>query len=121
MEQITDNPQFRQRWAMYEAALQAGLPMVNTETCAIICAGLLVHGNNEQFTHNHRLVCELRYAQRRFHIEGGGTVTDTRFKTALSYYIDLLELNYRRDGTVPDFINDLFMERYGFCLIPKKE
>ena len=116
---ITDDPRFRQRKAMYDAALQMGIPIVNKETCAMICAALYVHGNNENFTHNHRLVCELQYAQERFNIKGGETVTDPDFKTALNYYIDLMELNYRRDHTVPDFINDTFKDRYGFYLLPK--
>ena len=116
---IQDDQNFQQRWAMYREALCVGLPIVSLEVCAIICAGVVVHGNNENFTHNHRLVCELRYAQERFNIKGGGAVTDVAFKTALNYYIDLMELNYRRDATCPDFINDLFKDRYGFYLLPK--
>jgi hypothetical protein len=116
---IQEDPMFQQRWIMYREALRVGLPIVSLETCAIICAGLLVHGNNENFTHNHRLVCELQYAQERFNIKGGGTVTDQKFKTALNYYIDLMELNYKRDNIVPDFINDMFKDRYGFYLLPK--
>lgn len=118
---IHDDPMFKQRWAMYHAALQMGIPIVDKETCAIICAGLLVHGNNEQFTINHRLVCELQYAQERFNIKGTGKVTDEKFRTALNYYVDLMELNYQRDSTVPDYINDIFKDRYGFYLLSKKE
>jgi hypothetical protein len=114
MESIYDNPKFKERWAMYEASLQSGIPIVNTETCAIICAMLNVWGNTAEFTHNHRLVCELTYAQKRFNIEGGGTVTDEKFKTALSYYVDLLEMNQRRENRVPDFIDNMFQERYGY-------
>lgn len=114
MDSIFDNPKYRERWAMYEAALQAGLPIVSCETCAIICAMLLVWGNSEEFTHNHRLVCELQYAQKRYNIEGGGQVTDGNFLTALNYYIGLLELNQKRENRVPDFIDSLFQKRYGF-------
>ena len=99
---------------MYETALAAGIPIVSTETCAIICAMLHSWGNSEQFTHNHRLVCELQYAQRRFHIEGGETPTDRNFLTALNYYIDLLEMNIKRESRVPDHIDQMFQERYGF-------
>ena len=73
---IFDTPEYKERWAMYQSALDAGLPIVSTETCAIICAMLLVWGNTAEFTHNHRLVCELQYAQKRFGIEGGETPTD---------------------------------------------
>lgn len=111
---IYDNPQYKERWAMYASALKAGIPIVPTETCAIICAMLLVWGNTEEFTHNHRLVCELTYAQQRFHIEGSGTVSDEKFKIALNYYVDLLELNQKREDRVPDHIDEMFQERYGF-------
>lgn len=114
MTSIFDNPQYRDRWAMYEAALQTGIPIVSTETCAIILAMLLVWGNSEEFTHNHRLVCELQYAQRRFHIEGGEMPTDKKFLTCLNYYTDLLELNQQREDRVPDHIDQMFKERYGF-------
>lgn len=114
MTTIYDTPEFRQRWQMYETALAAGLPIVSTETCAILCAMLLVWGNTEQFTHNHRLVCELHYAQRRFHIEGSETPSDRNFLTALNYYTDLLTLNQQREDRVPDHIDQMFQERYGF-------
>ena len=114
MQSIFDTPEYKERWAMYQSALDAGLPIVSTETCAIICAMLLVWGNTAEFTHNHRLVCELQYAQKRFHIEGGETPTDRNFLTALNYYTDLLELNQKREDRVPDFIDDMFRERYGY-------
>ena len=114
MDSLLDNPQYKERWAMYESALAVGLPIVSRETCAIICAMLLVWGNCEEFTHNHRFVCERQYAQRRVHIEGSGTVSDLKVRTALSYYTDLLELNQRREDRVPDHIDAMFQERYGF-------
>ena len=114
MESIFDNPEYKERWAMYQSALDAGIPIVPTETCAIICAMLLVWGNDERFTHHHRLVCELRYAQRRFGIEGGSVPSDRKFLTALNYYTDLLKLMQQREDRVPDHIDALFQERYGF-------
>ena len=45
MESLLDNPQYKERWAMYESALAVGLPIVSRETCAIICAMLLVWRN----------------------------------------------------------------------------
>ena len=121
MQSIFDTPEYKERWAMYQSALDAGLPIVSTETCAIICAMLLVWGNTAEFTHNHRLVCELQYAQKRFHIEGGETPTDRNFLTALNYYTDLLELNQKREDRVPDFIDDMFRERYGYHFNTTKE
>ena len=118
---IFDTPEYKERWAMYQSALDAGLPIVSTETCAIICAMLLVWGNTAEFTHNHRLVCELQYAQKRFGIEGGETPNDRNFLTALNYYTDLLELNQKREDRVPDFIDDMFRERYGYHFNTTKE
>ena len=40
MSSIFDTPEYKERWAMYQSALDAGLPIVSTETCAIICAML---------------------------------------------------------------------------------
>ena len=113
MESLLDNPQFKQREAMYNSALAAGLPIVNRETCAIICAMLLVWGNHEMFTHNHRLVCELRYAQKRFHLQGGET-PDREFAKTLQYYVTQLGLMQDRESRVPDHIDQMFQERYGF-------
>ena len=98
---------------MYESALKAGLPIINRETCAIICAMLLVWGNCEQFTHNHRLVCELQYAQKRFKIECSES-PDADFARMLQSYVGQLELMQQREDRVPDHIDALFQERYGF-------
>ena len=113
MNSIFESPEYKQRWAMYEAALQTGLPIVSSETCAIICAMLKVWGNHEMFTHHHRLVCELRYAQKRFHVEGGET-PDPEFAKLLQYYVGKLELVQQRENRVPDHIDLLFQERYRF-------
>lgn len=114
MNSIFDTPEYKERWAMYETALAAGIPIVTTETCAIICALLVVWGNTEEFTHNHRLTCELLYAQKRFKIEGGSVPRDRKFLTALNYYTDLLTLNQQRGGRVPEHIDQMIQERYGF-------
>ena len=113
MESLLDNPQFKQREAMYDAALKAGLSVVSREKCAIICAMLLVWGNHEMFTHHHRLVCELRYAQKRFHIEGSES-PDAGFTALLQSYVSQLELMQQREDRVPDHIDQMFQERYGF-------
>ena len=113
MNSIFDNHQYKERWAMYQSALTAGIPIVSTETCAIICAMLLVWGNTEEFTHNHRLVCELQYAQRRFHIEGSES-PDPEFDALLQSYVSQLELMQQREDRVPDHIDAMFQERYGF-------
>lgn len=113
MESLLDNPQFKEREKVYDSALATGLPIVSIETCAIISAMLLVWGNHEMFTHNHRLVCELRYAQKRFHINGSES-PDARFTSLLQSYVSQLQLMQDREQRVPDHIDDLFLDRYGF-------
>lgn len=120
MESLLDNPQFRQREVMYDSALAAGLPIVSRETCAIICAMLLVWGNHEMFTHNHRLVCELRYAQKWFHVDGGES-PDAEFTAILQGYVSQLQLVQDRENRVPDYIDNLFQERYGFHFNKEKD
>ena len=113
MESLLENRDFKEREAMYNSALEMGLPIVNRETCAIICAMLLVWGNHEMFTHNHRLVCELRYAQKRFHVEGGES-PDIYFADIMQGYVSQLQLMQDRESRVPDHIDQMFQERYGF-------
>ena len=113
MNSIYDTPEYKERWAMYQSALDAGIPIVSTETCAIICAMLLVWGNDERFTHNHRLVCELQYTQQRFRIEGSEN-PDTDFIRLFQSYVGQLELMQQREDRVPPHIDQMFRERYGF-------
>lgn len=113
MESLLDNPYFQERETLYNSALEMGIPIVDIETCAIICAMLAVWGNHEMFTHNHRLVAELRYAQKRFHVEGG-EVPDGEFKKKLEGYVKQLELMQKRESRVPDHIDTLFQNRYKF-------
>ena len=113
MNSIFDTPEYKERWAMYQSALDLGLPIVSTETCAIICAMLLVWGNTAEFTHNHRLVCELQYAQKRFKIEGSES-PDLEFAALLQSYVSQLELMQQREDRVPDHIDAMFQERYGY-------
>lgn len=98
---------------MYNSALAIGLPIVSREICAIICAMLLVWGNTEQFTHNHRLVCELQYAQKRFHVEGSKS-PNPEFASMFQSYVSQIKLMQERENRVPDYIDNIFKERYGF-------
>ena len=113
MSGIFADKAYKERWAMYESALEAGLPIVSRETCAILCAMLLVWGNDERFTHNHRIVCELQYAQKRFKVEGSES-PDPEFAAMLRSYARQLELMQKREDRVPDYIDRLFHERYSF-------
>ncbi len=113
MDSLLDDPKYKERWAMYESALEVGLPIVSREVCAIICAMLQVWGNHEMFTHHHRLICELRYAQKRFHVDGGES-PDPEFAAILQGYVSQLQLMQDRENRVPDHIDALYKERYKF-------
>ncbi len=41
-------------------------------------------------------------------------MTDKAFLTAYNYYVDLLTLNQQREDRVPDHIDAMFQERYGY-------
>ena len=116
MDSIFDNPKYKERLAMYETALAAGIPIVSADTCALICAALAECGNTEEFTHNHRLVCELRYAQERFNVKGSECVTDPYFHETLRHYVRLFEACHKENKEIPSSINEVFMTRYGFKL-----
>ena len=98
---------------MYQAALQTSLPIVSQDICSTICAMLVVWGNTSEFTLNHRLVCELRYAQERFHINGS-LCPDPDFVVEVQRKILQLEEHYNKYRQVPHDIDDLFLNRYGF-------
>ncbi len=63
--------------------------------------------------HNHRLVCEQLYAQRRFHIQGG-EIPDLDFAILVKCYKTQLEIMQERERRVPDYIDRLFQKRYEF-------
>ena len=44
----------------------------------------------------------------------GSVPNDRNFLTALNYYTDLLTLNQQREDRVPDHIDAMFQERYGY-------
>lgn len=112
MENIFQSKRYIKRWAAYETALQVGLPIVDLDTCAIICAMLVVWGDGKEFSRNHKLVCELQYAQRKYDIGNGGG--DKVFAASLQYYADNLR-KWKDEGKgVPPKINAMFKRRYGF-------
>ena len=47
-------------------------------------------------------------------IEGGSVPNDRKFLTVFNYYTDLLTLNQQREDRVPDHIDAMFQERYGY-------
>ena len=55
-----------------EACEQVGIPAITTDTSARIMAIMYVHGGGEEeMVFNQKFVNDVKYIQRRFHIQGG--------------------------------------------------
>lgn len=110
-----------------EAMLEVGMPAIQEDTCARIFAVIYVHGNNEAFTSNERLLADIEYIQKRFRVSGG-EVPDINFASLVRRYVRELE-DYEREHVnkrpttalfashIPQWARDLFMNRYGIKLI----
>ena len=81
----------RKQWN--DACLSIGIPALTTDTCARIMAVLLVHGNNEAFTHNMHFVADAEYIQKRFHLYGTGIVPAEFAELLRKYEKELEEYN----------------------------
>lgn len=117
----TDKIIDKDRQAWNKAMLAAGIPAINTDTCVKILAVLYVHGNNEDFVFNGRLMADVEYIQERFGIIGGET-PDADFAERLKKTIDELE-RYDRENcnqsstaifapAIPKWAKELFSNNY---------
>lgn len=99
-------------------SLTAGLPIINTDTAARICAVIMVHGNNEQFIYSPKLRAELKYIQIRFHLHGCG-VPPPDFVRLLQQYVKELETFEKKNPKLRycPWARQLFVDRYGIVLI----
>lgn len=111
------------RQQMYDACLQVGLEIVPMEVAAKVMAVLLEYGNNENFVYNERFVCECKYVQKRFGIDGAET-PDGEMVLKIQKYVRELRSWYgtHKDDPVeknkpvpyiPTWAHELFNERYG--------
>lgn len=78
----------RKQWN--DACLSIGIPALTTDTSARIMAVLLVHGNNEDFTHNMHFVADAEYIQQKYGLYGTG-IPDLEFAELLRKYTTELE------------------------------
>lgn len=78
----------RKQWN--DACLSLGINALTTDTAARIMAVLLVHGNNEAFTHNTHFMADAEWIQKHYQLYGGGT-PPSDFKRILKKYVDELE------------------------------
>lgn len=110
-----------------EAMLEVDIAAIREDTCAQIFAVIYVHGNNEAFISNERLLADIKYIQKRFRVSGG-EVPDTDFVSLVRKYVRELE-DYEREHVnerhttalfsshIPEWARDLFMNRYKIKLI----
>lgn len=102
------------RNAMYETALAAGIPILSKDTCARLLA--IVHSiTHEGFTYSERARAEIRYAQKRFGVDGGET-PDPGFARLVKRYVDEIEGYGAANKTVVPWAAEFAKERYGIEL-----
>lgn len=106
-----------------EACEQMGIPAITTDTSARIMAIVYVHGGGEEeMVLNQKFVNDVKYIQRRFHINGG-EVPDETFVMTMQHYVRELEdylkecqRTNKSDTQIPDWAHKLMTDRYGMKL-----
>lgn len=93
-----------------EASLLAGIPMINTDTSAKILAVIYVLGGGEEkIVYNPKLIADIRYIQKRFHIDGSETPSKDIIPMLREYVANLSDKSQDHQ-----WVNRLFKERYDF-------
>lgn len=90
-----------------------GIPALSIDTCARIMAVLMVHGNNEAFTHNTHFLADVEYIQEKYQLYGSG-VPPMEFAQLLRKYVRELE-NVEADDK-PEWVKKLFGGMYDINL-----
>lgn len=110
-----------------DACLQCGIPAISTDTAARILAVVYLCSNNENFTHNGKLKADIDYICKRWHIEGGESVSNEIHPLIRQYSKEIETCIENFDKHTPDFFErckggypqwceDLIYDRYGFLL-----
>lgn len=81
----------RKQWN--DACLSIGVPALTTDTSARIMAVLMVHGNNEAFTHNTHFIADAEYIQKKFQLYGTGRPPADFAELLRKYVAELEEYN----------------------------
>ena len=87
---------------------------------------IYVHGNNEAFTFNKKLLADIEYIKKAYHVDGGES-PDADFVFALERYVKELEDYYEQHKSdagdaifcnpKPEWAKTLFKENYNITLI----
>ena len=115
------------RRAWNESCINAGIPSISDDNAATILATVYLYGNNEGMVMNPLFLEDVRYIQKRHHIEGG-EVPDRDFALLVKERIaELEEYDAAHQGEpsesglfhrhIPTYVRELFMSRYGIKLI----
>ena len=89
----------------------AGIKPMSDITAAKILA-VVYHFDNESFTHCPKLLSDVAYIQRAYHLKGGET-PDKAFVVVLCQYIRSIEKN---GCVMPPWAAKLFGERYNITV-----
>lgn len=111
-----------QQWL--ETCRQADIPALSKDTCARLLAIIgVIGGSMEAFTHNKKLIADWKYAQKRFHIEGGEIPDPEGAELIKKYYHELMDYynsaprNEQSESPMavvhPQWVVDMMKERYG--------
>lgn len=106
-----------------EACEQVGIPAITTDTSARIMAVMYVHGGGEEeMVLNQKFVNDVKYIQRRFHIQDGEvpdetfTLTMQHYVRKLEQYIEECKRNNITGTQIPEWAHQLMHDRYGMKL-----
>lgn len=102
--------------ATLRTARSVGMAVIPTGLAARILAIYYVYGNNEGFTMSPKFQTEAEFLQETYHIHGGGTVTDAKFRTLLRKFIQLYEGITNKEDPSFLYAKKLIKERYNFDL-----
>lgn len=108
--------------ATLRTADTAGLAMTPKFRAAQLMAIVYVWGwGDEIFTSCPKLLCDIKYIQQKYHIEGGEPTDDPEFIQYLKDYTKELEdyikqKEHTNDGKIPEWATKLMNERYGFIM-----
>ena len=105
------------------ACESVGLPYITRDTAARIFAIVYVHGGGEEeMVLNRKFTNDVKYIQRRFHIQGG-EVPDETFVLTMQHYVKQLEQHLEEckrnnvtDTQIPEWAHKLMRDRYGMKL-----
>lgn len=102
--------------ATLRTADSVGMSVVSEDDLARAMAILQVGGNNELMTHSYKFLAEMKFAQEKYHIQGGEK-PNKDFCSLINGYIKELEDYENLHKDYPKWAFDLMQKRYGVKLL----